>query len=49
VEKFVPVKASLPVYIGYFTAFVDAEGELNFRKDIYNRDERLYTMLTSGK
>jgi murein L,D-transpeptidase YcbB/YkuD len=48
-ERFVPVKKTLPVYIGYFTAFVDTDGELNFRKDIYNRDERLYTMLTSGK
>jgi murein L,D-transpeptidase YcbB/YkuD len=48
-EKFVPVKKQLPVYIGYFTAFVDAEGALNFRKDIYNRDQHLYDMLTSGK
>jgi murein L,D-transpeptidase YcbB/YkuD len=49
VERFVPVKNDLPVYIGYFTAFVDTDGELNFRKDIYNRDERLYAMLVSGK
>lgn len=48
-EKFVPVKKTLPVYIGYFTAFVDVDGELNFRKDIYNRDQHLYEMLTSGK
>jgi murein L,D-transpeptidase YcbB/YkuD len=48
VERFVPVKKTLPVYIGYFTAFVDAQGELNFRKDIYARDERLYNMLVSG-
>jgi murein L,D-transpeptidase YcbB/YkuD len=49
VEKFVPVKEQLPVYIGYFTAFVDEEGELNFRKDIYQRDERLYNLLTAKK
>jgi murein L,D-transpeptidase YcbB/YkuD len=49
VERFVPVQGTLPVYIGYFTAFVDSDGEINFRKDIYNRDERLYTMLVSGK
>jgi murein L,D-transpeptidase YcbB/YkuD len=48
-EKFVPVKKQLPVYIGYFTAFVDADGTLNFRKDIYNLDQHLYDMLTSGK
>jgi murein L,D-transpeptidase YcbB/YkuD len=49
VERFVPVKKNLPVYIGYFTAFVDSEGALNFRKDIYARDARLYDMLVSGK
>jgi murein L,D-transpeptidase YcbB/YkuD len=49
VERFVPVKENLPVYIGYFTAFVDTDGELNFRKDIYARDARLYSMLTGGK
>lgn len=49
VERFVPVKENLPVYIGYFTAFVDSEGELNFRKDIYARDAHLYNMLVSGK
>ena len=45
-EKWVTVKQSMPVYIGYFTAFVDADGDLNFRKDIYSRDDRLYQMLT---
>jgi murein L,D-transpeptidase YcbB/YkuD len=49
VERFVPVKENLPVYIGYFTAFVDTDGELNFRKDIYARDARLYSMLIGGK
>jgi murein L,D-transpeptidase YcbB/YkuD len=48
-ERFVPVKENLPVYIGYFTAFVDTDGELNFRKDIYARDARLYSMLIGGK
>ena len=48
VEKFVPVKRNLPVYIGYFTAFVDANGDVNFRKDIYSRDGRLYEMLTKN-
>jgi murein L,D-transpeptidase YcbB/YkuD len=28
----------LPVYVFYWTAFVDAEGNLNFRNDIYGRD-----------
>jgi murein L,D-transpeptidase YcbB/YkuD len=49
VEKFVPVKKRLPVVIGYFTAFVDGEGFLNFRKDVYGRDERLYNLVAEKR
>jgi murein L,D-transpeptidase YcbB/YkuD len=35
--------------IGYFTAFVDADGDLNFRKDIYGRDERLYNLVAEKR
>lgn len=31
----------IPVYLVYFTTFVDAAGETNFRDDIYGRDQRL--------
>ena len=40
-EKWVPLKQTIPVFITYFTAWVDSEGLLNFRKDIYGHDERL--------
>jgi murein L,D-transpeptidase YcbB/YkuD len=40
-EKWVPLKQSIPVFITYFTAWVDSEGLLNFRDDIYGHDERL--------
>lgn len=40
-EYYVPVKPKLPVYIGYFTSWVDANGKLNFRNDIYGRDQKL--------
>jgi murein L,D-transpeptidase YcbB/YkuD len=33
------------VYIGYFTAWVNAGGEINFYDDIYGRDERLAELL----
>jgi len=33
------------VYIVYFTSWVDQNGELNFRDDIYGRDERLLVEL----
>nr|WP_067056422.1 L,D-transpeptidase family protein [Mucilaginibacter sp. L294] len=45
VEQSVVLKQKIPVYIGYFTAFVDHTGTLNFRDDIYQRDEPLLKML----
>ena len=44
-EKFVTVKENVPVYIGYFTAWVDREGNLNFRDDIYGHDRKLADQL----
>ncbi len=47
-EKWVSVKPKIPVYIGYFTAWVGENGEINFYEDIYKRDERLYSILVEG-
>lgn len=35
----------VPVHIQYWTSWVDGEGRLQFRNDIYNRDTRLITEL----
>lgn len=40
-ETTVQLKERRPVRIGYFTAWVDGEGQLNFRDDVYGLDERL--------
>lgn len=40
-EKYVTLKKEVPVYIGYFTAWVDREGCLNFRDDIYGHDAKM--------
>jgi len=40
-ETRVRLKEKRPVRIGYFTAWVDGEGQLNFRDDVYGLDERL--------
>lgn len=45
-EVWYTLKNKIPVYIGYFTAWVDPEGIIQFYEDIYNRDERLYNVLT---
>ena len=40
-EKFVKLKKPVPVLITYYTAWVDEEGQLNFREDIYGHDAQL--------
>jgi len=47
-ERYVTLKQKVPVFIAYFTAFTDRNGLLNFRKDIYNLDDHLASMLISG-
>lgn len=45
VEQFVTLKKPIPVIITYFTAWVDNDGALNFRNDVYKRDSRIAEML----
>jgi murein L,D-transpeptidase YcbB/YkuD len=40
-ETFVKLKEKRPVTIGYFTAWVEQDGRLNFRDDVYGLDLRL--------
>ncbi len=40
-EKWVTLKDPVPVFISYFTAWVDNEGLLNFREDIYGHDKKM--------
>ncbi len=44
-EKYVTLKDPVPVFIAYFTAWVDRQGKLNFRNDVYGRDARLAEMM----
>jgi murein L,D-transpeptidase YcbB/YkuD len=44
-EQYVTLNRTIPVYIGYFTAYVGADGQVNFRNDIYQRDGSLLSML----
>lgn len=43
--KTVLLSEPVPVYIQYWTAWVDDRGQLQFRNDIYNRDSRLLARL----
>jgi len=47
VEKYVTLKNPVPVYIGYMTAYVDNQGRINFRNDVYKRDGALEKTILS--
>jgi murein L,D-transpeptidase YcbB/YkuD len=44
-EEQVTLKEKIPVFIAYFTAFVDTEGRIHFREDIYKHDKKLGELL----
>lgn len=43
----VPLPRKIPVYMLYWTAFVDPDGTVEFRDDIYGRDRRLADALAA--
>lgn len=44
-ERWVELENHVPVFVVYFTSWVDEEGELNFRDDVYGRDSKLKSVL----
>jgi murein L,D-transpeptidase YcbB/YkuD len=40
-ERYVKLKEPVEVFITYYTAWVDENGRLNFREDIYDHDEKI--------
>jgi hypothetical protein len=40
-NKVVRLAKPIPVHLLYWTAWVDSQGKVNFRKDLYNRDPQL--------
>ncbi|MBL7764013.1 MAG: L,D-transpeptidase family protein [Chitinophagaceae bacterium] len=48
-EQFVTLKQTIPVFIGYFTSWVDRDGKLNFRDDIYGHDKKMAEQLFAVK
>jgi murein L,D-transpeptidase YcbB/YkuD len=41
----IPLAAPVPIYVSYLTAFVDKDGTVHFRPDIYGRDAPLLARL----
>ena len=48
-EKYVKIKDPIPVLINYYTAWVDENGVLQFRKDIYGHDKKTAYKLFSNE
>ena len=48
-EIWYTLKNKIPVYIGYFTAWVDNENDIHFYDDVYAKDECLSTYLFEKK
>ena len=40
-QKIVNLKTPIPVHVTYLTAWVNKDGSVNFRRDVYKRDQRL--------
>lgn len=47
-EQSVKVDPAMPVTITYFTTWVDEDGQLNFRNDVYGNDKKVSQMLFSN-
>ena len=46
--RLVGLKRRIPVYVEYWTSWVDSTGAVNFRPDVYGLDRRLDAALRSG-
>ena len=44
-QRIVNLKEQVPVYVTYLTAWVDKDGTVNFRRDVYGRDKILEAAL----
>lgn len=47
-EQYVKLKHPVPVIITYYTAWVDDNGQLNFRDDIYDHDKTVGSKMFTG-
>ncbi len=44
-EKTITLRKTILVFIAYFDNWVDKNGKINFRKDVYSRDSRMAKLM----
>lgn len=47
-ESVIPLEQQIPVHIVYRTAFTTARGKIQFRRDVYGRDGRIFAALQNA-
>lgn len=47
-EQSIRLQRTLPVHLVYFTAFPDARGGMNYRRDVYGRDAAIFEALVAA-
>ena len=47
-EAAVKLETPVPVHLVYFTAWPDARGRIEYRRDVYGRDARIYEALVAA-
>ena len=47
--RYLTLKKKMPVYIEYYTCFLDENGDINYRDDVYFKDVSLRHQLLKGK
>jgi murein L,D-transpeptidase YcbB/YkuD len=45
IQTYIKLKTKVPIFIAYFTSWVDRNGKLNFRDDIYHHDAKMKEIL----
>lgn len=48
-NQIVRLARPIPVHLAYITAFVNKDGTVHFRRDVYGRDARLMALLKTGR
>jgi murein L,D-transpeptidase YcbB/YkuD len=44
-----PLQKPVPIFIMYWTAFLDVKGRVNFRDDVYGWDAALMGLIAAGR